>query len=136
MIVCGLALWRGRDDERLAAAATLANWGISLVVFRAGSDATQWFVMAADLVLLTLLVWLSLRTTRYWPLFAAAFALLTIVTHIAHALDTGVSSWAYLTAGLIWSYLGLIAIGYGAWTAPYYVAITPGPTDAPGATLR
>jgi hypothetical protein len=136
MIVCALALWRGRDDERLAAAGTLANWAISLVVFRSNSEATQWYVMAVDSALMVLLVWLALRSQRYWPLFAAAFALLMVLTHIAHALDTGVTGWAYLTAILIWSYLGLFAIGYGAWTAAFYrpaetVADTP-----PGATLR
>ena len=136
MIVCGLAFWRGHDDERLAAAATLANWAITLVVFRSRSDDTQWAVMAVDSALLVLMVWLALRSNRYWPLFSAGFALLTVVTHIAHALDTGVSGWAYLTAILIWSYLSLFTIGYGAWTAPY-VRAAGVPADAtPGATLR
>ena len=136
MLVCGLALWRGRDDERLAAAGNLASWAITLVVFKAYSADTQWYVMAVDVALLALYVWLGLRSRRFWPLFAAAFALLIVVTHLAHALDTGVSGWAYLTAALIWSYLALAAIGYGAWTAPYYDTETADPTDAPGATLR
>ena len=136
MIVCGLAVWRGRDDERLAAAATLANWAITLVLFRAYSDDTQWAVMVVDFALLALMVWLALRSDRYWPLFAAAFALLTILTHIAHALDTSVSGWAYLTAALIWSYLSLIAIGYGAFTAPFYRPAGAAADATPGATLR
>lgn len=36
MTVCALAVWRGRDDERLAAAAFLAAWALSLVVARSG----------------------------------------------------------------------------------------------------
>ena len=44
MLVCGLALWRGRDDERLAAAGNLANWAITLVVFKSYSAETQWYV--------------------------------------------------------------------------------------------
>lgn len=136
MVVCSLALWRGRDDERLAAAGNLANWAITLVVFKSRSVETQWYVMVVDVALLALYVWLALRSGRYWPLFAAAFALLVVLTHLAHALDTGVSGWAYLTAALIWSYLALFAIGYGAWTAPYYATETPEPADAPGATLR
>lgn len=136
MIVCGLAVWRGRDDERLAAAGTLANWAITLVVFRQRSDETQWAVMVVDVALLALLIWLALRSRRYWPLFAAAFALLTVVTHLAHALDTGVTGWAYLTAVLIWGYLGLISIGYGALTAPFYKPADTVADVAPGTTLR
>ena len=136
MLVCGLALWRGRDDERLAAAAYLANWAITLVVFKSRSFDTQWYVMALDVALLALYVWLAMRSGRFWPLFAAAFILLIVVTHLAHAVDGTVSGWAYITATLIWSYLALIAIGYGAWTAPYYDTETPDPAEAPGATLR
>ena len=54
MLVCGLALWRGRNDERLAAAGNLASWAISLVVFKAYSADTQWYVMAVDVALLAL----------------------------------------------------------------------------------
>ena len=136
MIVCGLAFWRGQDDERLAAAATLANWAITLLVSRPLSGGTQWAVMAVDAVLLVLMVWLALRSNRYWPLFSAGFALLIVVTHITHALDTGVSGWAYLTATLIWSYLILFTIGYGAWTAPYVRAAGVTADATPGATLR
>ncbi|WP_397399095.1 hypothetical protein [Phenylobacterium sp.] len=136
MIVCGLALCRGQDDERLAAAATLANWAITLVLSRPLSEETQWAVMAVDSVLLVLMVCLALRSNRYWPLFSAGFTLLIVVTHIAHALDTGVNGWAYLTAMLIWSYLSLLTIGYGAWTAPYVRAAGVTADATPGATLR
>ena len=136
MLVCWLAVWRGRDDERLAAAGFLANWAITLVVFRSYSLDTQWYVMGLDVALLTLCLWLALRSQRFWPLFVAAFVLLNVLTHLAHALDSGVTGWAYLTAALIWSYLALIAIGYGAWTAPYYTTAAPDAADAPGATLR
>ena len=135
MIVCGLAVWRGRDDERLAAASYLASWALSIVVFEARSQDIQWNILAIDLLLLSVFFWLGLQSRRHWPLFAAGFQLLAVLTHIARALDSGVSGWAYLTAGIIWSYLVLFAIGYGAWTAPIY-ADTDDPTDAPGATRR
>ena len=83
-----------------------------------------------------ILVWIALRSSRFWPLFAGGFQLLAVVTHIAHALDTVVSGWAYLTAILIWNYLTLAAIGYGAWTAPNYARTGAEPSDVPGATRR
>jgi len=118
MAICGLAVWRGGDDERLAAGGNLAGWALSLVLFRANSQDTQWNVMVVDSAVLVLYVWLALRSHRYWPLFSAGFVLLLVITHAARALDAGVSGWAYLTAARVWSYLALFAIGYGAWTAP------------------
>jgi hypothetical protein len=134
--VCVLAIWRGRDQERLAAGGYLAAWALTVLVFKARSSDTQWAVLVIDLGLLGLFLWLAMRSGRFWPLFAAGFQLLAVVTHMARALDDEVSGWAYLTAGLVWGYLGLAAIGYGAWTAPYQAVTTDEPSDAPGATRR
>lgn len=133
--VCVIAAWRGRDDERLAAGGYLLNYALGLLVYRARSDDTQWAVLATDVGLLALLVWLGLRSGRYWPLFAAAFQLLAVMTHLASALDRAVGGWAYLTAEIIWSYLVIFTIGYGAWTAPRH-ADAESATPDPGPTLR
>jgi len=117
MSVCALAVWRGGAYERLAAAGVLAGWSLSMVVFRARSEDTQWGVLIIDVGLFGLFLWIALRSRRFWPLFAAGFQLLALFTHLASALDHRVSGWAYLTAEQIWSYLMLSAVGYAAWTA-------------------
>lgn len=133
----GMAAWRGREDERIAGVTVLANWALSMVAYRAGSDETQWTILAIDGGQFLVFLWIALRSPRYWPLPLAAFGLLQLVTHIAHALDAGISTWAYMTASLIWSYLILVAIGYGAWTAPRrYAEIGEAPSTVPGATRR
>lgn len=122
MVVVGaLAVWRGREDERLALVGLLAAWAMSMVVFRQQSEDTQWAILFIDLSLLALYVWIALRSLRYWPLFLAAFQLLAFVTHIIHAVDERVSGWAYLTAERIWSYLVLITIGIASWSARRWV---------------
>lgn len=138
MAVCALAAWRGRDVERLAAASYLAAWALTLVTFRAGTGGTQWSVMIVDVGLLVILTAIALRSARYWPLFSASFQLLAVVTHVARALDSEVSGWAYQTAGIIWGYLVIAAIGYGSWTAPRRYAEIEAlePSDVPGATRR
>lgn len=129
MIGVGLvAVWRGRDSERLAATGVLAGWALSMVVARSRSNDTQWGIFAVDALLLLLFLWLALRSRRFWPLFVAAFQLLMVLTHFASILDAGVSGWAYLTANLIWSYMVVLTIGYAAWTAPAY---DPPATDGP-----
>lgn len=118
MVVCGLAVWRGRDDERLAAGLDLASWALTVVVFRNSSNETQGPVLVIDALLFAGLLWIALRSDRHWPMFAAGFALLLLLTHLASAADPTIGGWAYLTAGLIFSYLILAAIAYGAITAP------------------
>jgi hypothetical protein len=118
--VCIITVWRGGDEERLAAGALLANWAVTLILFdKAHPNDLQRGILVVDLALLILYFWLALRSRRYWPLFAAAFQLLVIFTHLGRALDPAVRGWAYLTAGIIWSYLVLIAIATGAWTRPH-----------------
>ena len=138
VVTCFLAVLRGRDTERLAAATVLLTWSLTLVVVRRGTEGTQWLVLFIDIAQLPVFLWLALRSSRYWPLFAAAFKLLLVLTHLARAIDPSISGWAYQTAGIIWSYLALITISYGAWTAPRHAERmeAAGPTDAAGATRR
>jgi hypothetical protein len=140
MVVCGIAVWRGRDEERLAAAVVLADWALSMMVFKPRSQETQWGVLLVDCGQFGLFLWLALRTSRHWPLAVAGFALLQLVTAVAHAIDATVSGWAYLTANIIWSYLILFTIGYAAWTAPRYAMKaaepTAGPPGAPPGAMR
>lgn len=138
MLVCVLAAWRGRDLERLAAGAYLAAWALTLVTFRPETHGTQWAVMVIDLALLGGFITIAMKTGRFWPLFSAAFQLLAVVTHVAQALDSAVSGWAYQTAGIIWGYLVIAAIGYGSLTAPrrYAEIEALDPSDMPGATRR
>ena len=91
---------------------------------------------AIDSALFSLYFWIAMRSARFWPLFLAGFELLALFTHLANALDAGISGWAYWTANRIWSYLGLFTIGYAAWTAPYYAVRAADPSAAPGATRR
>jgi hypothetical protein len=118
LAVCAIAAGRGRTEERLAAAGNLGAWVVTRLVFVARSEHIQWPVLAVDAAFLVLLLWLAMRSGRFWPLFAAAFQLLGVLTHIASALDSTLGGWTYLTAALLWNYLVLFTIGYAAWTAP------------------
>ncbi len=129
-----VAMWRGGADERLAAHTVLIGWLLSKIMFRYQGLQTEWGVLAVDLGALAVFVWVALRSARYWPLFAAGFHLLTLITHLARMADPSVGGWAYLTAGIIWGYLLLASVAYGAWTAPRRSQANA-PADA-GATRR
>ncbi|MCR5873963.1 hypothetical protein LRS10_07130 [Phenylobacterium sp. J426] len=134
MAVCAVAALRGRNEERLAAGGLLAGWALTMVAYRYQGHQVEWGILLIDVALLALLAWIALRSERYWPIFAAGFHLLAVVTHLARSADPSVTGWAYITAEIIWGYLLAFAIGYGAWTAPRYAqAGDPAPA---GATRR
>lgn len=135
MGLCGVAVWRGRDEERLAAAALLADWALATFVYRATQE-TQWGILLIDTAQFGVFLWIAMRSARYWPLTLTAFGLLQLVTHLAHAADPTVGGWSYITAEIIWSYLVLFTIAYGAWTAPRYAEKAADPTALPPGAIR
>jgi len=136
MAVCGVAAWRGRDEERLTAGVILADWALTVFVYKARSQETQWGILLVDTAQFAVLLWVAMRSMRFWPLPVAAFALLQLMTHVAHAVDPPVTGWSYITAELIWSYLLLFTVGYGAWTAPYYPLLPPDLAKEPQAARQ
>ncbi|MBW8882014.1 MAG: hypothetical protein JF615_11545, partial [Asticcacaulis sp.] len=67
----------------------------------------------ADGALFVVFFAMAMRTTRFWPLAAAGFQLLAVMTHVAKLIDPALQQWAYITAGVIWTYLVLVTIGIG-----------------------
>jgi hypothetical protein len=136
--VCAFAIWKGDEDERLAGAA-LAIADIATPFLKDHRWlGPQWGVFAVDMAFFALIVVIAFRTTKYWPIAAAGFQLLGLLTHAAMLIDKGVRAWAYVTAGVIWSYLILIALGVGTWNvwqARRHPAISGAPAAA-GETRR
>lgn len=112
---CAFALAKGGFEERTAAAYfALGTLAAPFLLDRHWAG-TQWAMFAVDLGYLALLLTFALRTARWWPIAAAGFQLLAILTHVASLLDRRLGAWAYVTAGVIWTYMGLAAIVVGVW---------------------
>lgn len=114
-LVCGAALWKGGFEERMTGCGFLLSLAVTFVFEDRTWPHIQKAIFAADTALFVLLVVLALRAQKYWPMAAASVQLLAVLTHVAKMLDTGVGQWAYMTAGVIWTYLLLIALGVGVW---------------------
>jgi len=136
LAICILAIWRGGRYERAATFGLLGAWAVTVVAYRAPNLPTEYIVLVADLSLLALLIWVALRSPAWWPIFAAGFHLLAILTHLAKDLDRQLGAWAYISAQIIWGYLLAISIGVGSWRHPAFrLADVEAPADA-GATRR
>lgn len=134
------ALWKGGRSERVAIAGFVFAWLATPLLRSPEIEAPPWSNLAVDTIFLAILVWLALRSRRWWPLVAAALELLSVFTHIARLIDPGVRTWAYFTADIIWTYLllGTIAVGtLNHWRARRQLAAIGAPAiEDPGATRR
>jgi hypothetical protein len=91
----------------------LLSWFADAVLKDQRFQGPQWANFASDTVYFLVILFVALRSRSYWPLFAAAFQLLEVVTHVASTVDRHLSAWAYITANVIWTYLVLGAILVG-----------------------
>lgn len=122
LLISAFALWRGSAIERLVAIANILAWTTTMVVQDRLSWANplswvdpQWGVLTVDAAFAILLLMLAARKDRTWLLFAAAFQVLGVVTHVAMIVDDGFRAQTYLSGLIIWSYLVLASLGVGTW---------------------
>ncbi len=115
---CGLAVWRGRWVERIAAAAMAAAWFVSPLMQDAQQTlGVQSGVFVVDLSLLLVLLYLALTADRWWTMAATAFQGVAALIHLAAAIDRQIFPRAYYVAGSLISYLVMGALLVGAWNA-------------------
>lgn len=118
ILCCGLALWRGRRVERIAGVAMILAWFATPLVQNAHQTfGPQTGEVVVDVLLLLVLLILALTSDRWWPMAAAAFQGVTVLTHLAAAIDTQIVPRAYYVAGSLLSYLTMAALLVGAVNA-------------------
>lgn len=115
VLVCGCAWTFGGRTERIGASIIFASWIATMLVANSHWWEPRWNIWIVDSLLLVGLLGLALRSSRHWPIFAAGFHLLSIVTHATRLVSTYRESWALVTAGVIWSYMVLFTLGLATW---------------------
>jgi hypothetical protein len=101
LLICAYAVWRGRGDERAAAATCL---GASLIQMLVISPAMHRYsgveigVLAVDLGVLAVFVAIALQSSRFWPLWVAGLQLTTVLGHILKAVQLSLLPLAYAGA--------------------------------------
>lgn len=112
--VCLYAFYRGGWEERVAAAGIvvatyLTVLAVSPVAIR--FHQVELAVVLVDTGLLGLLLFLSLRTEKFWPLWLSAMQGLTTLSHLAPYVPH-VIPWAYHRAVAVWMYPMLIILAF------------------------
>lgn len=114
-VICLITVWRGRRPERLTVGFLL----IANIVTVLTSNQTYWkpiepTLVAIDSCVALFFVGLALTSSRWWPLWAAAFHLLAVLMLVINALDPAIRPYADYVGEQLWDYLGLIALLLGA----------------------
>ena len=109
-----LAASIGRAPERIAAAVIGIDWACG-VLFQDHRPFhhLQPVSFALDAVQAVFLGFIAVSWKRTWTLWAAAFALLLVLTHVTVLLDRSFTQWSYLTVSYLWSFGLLIAMALG-----------------------
>lgn len=117
LLLCCCAFLKGGLEERLTAGSLFINSNVTSVMRDHSWPQVQLAGFVADVLSLVLLLAIALRTRKFWPLAAAAFQLLMVLTHVAKMIDPDIGQWSYITAIVIWTYLLMIALGVGIWNS-------------------
>lgn len=116
----GGALWIGRGNERWTAIVLMLSAFASPLLQTSRFFQPESGILVVDLLLLGYLVWLALRSDRFWPLYAAGFQIVGTTIHLARIADTTVFQSAYATAQIFWAYPVVLALGAGTWLEARY----------------
>ncbi len=112
--VCLYAFFRGGWAERVTAGSILIATYVTVLVLSPLAVRYQFVelpVMAVDTIVLFVLVGISLKSEKFWPLWLTAMQGLTILSHLAPYVPH-VLPWAYGNAVAVWIYPMLIVLAF------------------------
>lgn len=114
---CGYAFVRGGAPERWSAGLQLAAFAAGMPLHLVKADYASIEIAGAliDGGLFVAMFVLAWRSTRFWPLYVAAWQGATILVHLGRAIDPGMLPAGYAIQAQIWAYPMLLATAAGAW---------------------
>lgn len=100
MAIVALAWLRGGHPERLGVGIWLVGWMLAMVSNEVRLGDVRILVALIDLGTLAAILWLGLRSDRWWPLGASACLMLMLAVHLSAALPSGITPFGEASAQL------------------------------------
>lgn len=116
-LACSYAVKRGSKYEYIGAAIMIIGSvasTIASIYFETtwtGFDTATFYI---DMLALLALIYLTVSSDRFWPMWATAFHLVAVSIHVATAVAPNLAPWALATGVAFWAYPMLFALAFGA----------------------
>ncbi|MGB5484099.1 hypothetical protein [Parasphingorhabdus sp.] len=115
---CGYAIFRGSRFEYFGAMIMIVGSLSTLAVGRLLG--TSWTSVEVDIFIIDIaallaLIYLSIRSDRFWPIWATAFHVLAVTIHTAMVVAPQITPWAFATGAVFWAYPMLLALAIGSF---------------------
>jgi hypothetical protein len=116
-VAVSLAWIRGGATERSVAAAFIIAAAASMVISAFGTHwrGPNWGVIVIDAAFLVALVVLACRSTRYWPIWAAASQLSGFLAHMPAIFLPSMPMKLYVATQPLWAFPLLLSLAIGSW---------------------
>jgi hypothetical protein len=119
LIVSSLyAFARGGRPEQIAAATLALGVLASIAFVQPGSVRFHYLeagILGVDLAMLGIFLALSLRSTRFWPLWISGMLLAEVIIHLTRALVPDIVPAAYAEAAGFWSWVAQSMLIAATW---------------------
>ena len=112
------ALARGGRPERIGATTLLCGALFSVGIARPPGlrfHHVEPGILAVDLAILGIFVWLSLRTTRFWPMWVSALLASEVIIHVALLVAPDTVPDAYRAGEAVWSWGAQLILVAATW---------------------
>lgn len=115
---CIFALWKGDMLERAVGATLFIAWLASLVAWHNGGKSHHSLaVLAIDVVAFGVIAGAAWKSTRAWPIWAAALQAMQTVTEVVYTFNLGIGPQAYDLTQWTASIGVITALIVGTWIA-------------------
>ncbi len=110
MVAGGAAMLRGGQYERLAAVAIVVATVVSPLARSQRYAGPDLGIVLVDLALFIILTMISMRSSAFWPMWAAGFQLCGLAGHLAASKSQSTVPAAYADTLAIWAYAVVTAL--------------------------
>lgn len=126
LLASGFAFARGSGPEKVGGGIALVGTALTVMVATAYPSRFRHIesgIFVVDVLTFAAFTWLSLRSTRFWPIWIAGLQGATVVVHMTRFVAPGIVPPAYMDAVSLWSYPILALIAIGTWRHHHRIAV-------------
>lgn len=125
----GLGFRYGGRSGTVIATAMTAAWFLTGIVHKSRLYGLETGAALVDVALFVIVLVTALRSTKWWPMYAAAMVGMLPVLHAAVLYDPTIAGRGVYIGQAYLSYLAMLALGLGSWCERSEVSPTD---DGPG----